>query len=116
MQFVDVTPNLIATDLDRSLAFYRDVLGFSVVASVPEQSPFVFVWLQRDTVHVFLNAKSAAAEELPLWASQPVGGTNSLYMLIQADSLADGIDALFAQVEPKREDRLAAERPVLRHA
>ena len=27
MKFADVTPNLIVSDLERSLAFYRDVLG-----------------------------------------------------------------------------------------
>ncbi len=57
MQFTDVTPNLLVTDIDRSTAFYRDVLGFSVVTTVPEAAPFVFVWLQRGGVNVFLNSR-----------------------------------------------------------
>ena len=48
-------PDLIVADIDRSTAFYRDLLGFSVVTTVPDAAPFVFVWLQRDNVHVFLN-------------------------------------------------------------
>ena len=43
MKFIDATPNLLVRDLDRSSAFDRDVLGFSVVATVPEAAPFVFV-------------------------------------------------------------------------
>jgi catechol 2,3-dioxygenase-like lactoylglutathione lyase family enzyme len=101
MNFADVTPNLIVADIDRSLAFYRDVLGFAVVASVPEQSPFVFVWLQRGNVHVFLNAQAAVKDELPAWSSQKLGGTNSLYVLIEADSPAEGVDALFQEIQPQ---------------
>jgi len=99
MKLQDVTPNLIVADIERSTAFYRDVLGFSIVTTVPESAPFVFVWLQRDNVHVFLNAKNAVAEELPEFASRPIGGTNSLYMLIEAESVDAGVDALFREVE-----------------
>ena len=34
MRFSDVTPNLIVANVERSLAFYRDVLGFSLVTTV----------------------------------------------------------------------------------
>jgi len=50
MKFADVTSNLIVADIDRSTAFSRDVLGFTIVTTVPEHAPFVFVWLQRDGV------------------------------------------------------------------
>ena len=99
MKLQDVTPNLIVADIDRSTAFYRDVLGFSIVTTVPDAAPFVFGWLQRDNVHVFLNARAGAAEDLPDFAARPIGGTNSLYMLVEADSVDDGIDALFREVE-----------------
>lgn len=41
MTFTDVTPNLIVADIDRSTAFYRDVLGFSVVTTVPDAARVV---------------------------------------------------------------------------
>ena len=37
-----LTPNLIVSDVDRSMAFYRDVLGFSVAQTVPDAAPYVF--------------------------------------------------------------------------
>ena len=101
MKLQDVTPNLIVADIDRSTAFYRDVLGFSIVTTVPDAAPFVFVWLQRDNVHVFLNARAGAAEDLPDFAARPIGGTNSLYMPVEADSVDDGIDALFRELEDR---------------
>jgi catechol 2,3-dioxygenase-like lactoylglutathione lyase family enzyme len=98
MQFSDVTPNLIVSDIDRSLRFYRDVLGFSVVATVPDVAPFVFTWLQRGGISVFLNAREGVAEDLPGLAARPIGGTNTLFMVIEADSVEFGVDALYAQI------------------
>jgi len=99
MKFSDVTPNLIVTDIDRSLAFYRDVLGFSVVTSVPEAAPFVFVWVQRDDVNVFLNTVGSVQEMLPDLAARSVGGTNTMFLNIEAATTAEGIDALFDLVK-----------------
>jgi catechol 2,3-dioxygenase-like lactoylglutathione lyase family enzyme len=52
MKLIDVTPNLLVRDLDKSTSFYRDVLGFGVFATVPEQAPFVFAWMQRESASV----------------------------------------------------------------
>lgn len=98
MKLQDVTPNLIVSDVDRSTTFYRDVLGFSVVVTVPEAAPFVFVWLQRDNVNVFLNAPAGVAEDVPALAGRVVGGTNTLFIAIEADSVETGIDALHARI------------------
>ena len=101
MKFTDVTPNLIVADIDRSLAFYRDVLGFSLVTTVPDAAPFVFAWLQRDDVSVFLNTVGSVKETLPALAARPIGGTNTLFMIVEANSPAEGIDALFDAVRSK---------------
>lgn len=98
MKFSDVTPNLIVANVDRSLAFYRDVLGFSLVTTVPDAAPFAFAWLQRDGVNVFLNSVHAVREDNPNLASRPIGGTATLYIVIEAESAADGVDALFAAI------------------
>jgi lactoylglutathione lyase len=100
MNFTDVTPNLLVSDIDRSASFYRDVLGFSVVTTVPDQSPFVFVWVQRGGVSVFLNARERAQEDLPLWGSRSAGAM-SLFMILEAANTADGIDALYQSLEPQ---------------
>jgi len=99
MNFTDVTPNLIVSDIDRSLAFYRDVLGFSVVTTVPDAAPFVFAWLRRDAVKVFLNTKASVQDAMPELAARPIGGTNTLFMVIEAGSPAEGIDALYDAVK-----------------
>jgi uncharacterized glyoxalase superfamily protein PhnB len=101
MNITDVTPNLIVSDIARSTVFYRDILGFSVTATVPDSAPFVFVWLQRGGVSVFLNVADAAKEDLPTVASRAVGGTMTMFITLEAETTDAGVDALFASVESK---------------
>jgi catechol 2,3-dioxygenase-like lactoylglutathione lyase family enzyme len=63
--FNSLTPNLVVRDLAASAAFYCDVLGFTVKQTVPDEAPFVFVWLERDRVQVFLNDLATVRKELP---------------------------------------------------
>ena len=92
--FQSITPNLIVRDVAKSTAFYRDVLGFTVSETVPAAEPFVFVWLKRDEVSVFLNDINAAAHDYPAVASVPPGGTAALFFVIS------DVDGYHAQVAP----------------
>jgi len=82
--FQSLTPNLVVSDIVRSLSFYRDLLGFSVVTTVPENEPFLFVWLQRGEVQVFLNAQQAAAAEYPEIAAKIAGGSWTMFIVTDA--------------------------------
>jgi catechol 2,3-dioxygenase-like lactoylglutathione lyase family enzyme len=101
MTLTDVVPNLIVSDIDRSTSFYRDVLGLTIVTTVPEQAPFVFVWLQLDGVSVFLNARAGVEGDVPDLVQRPVGGTAMLFITVEAPTVAEGVDALMASIGPK---------------
>jgi catechol 2,3-dioxygenase-like lactoylglutathione lyase family enzyme len=75
-----LTPNLIVSNVERSVAFYRDVLGFSVGPTVPEQAPYVFAIVQSGPVEIFLNAPEPAVTEYPAFKNQPIGGTLTLFI------------------------------------
>jgi uncharacterized glyoxalase superfamily protein PhnB len=75
-----LTPNLIVSDVQRSIDFYRDVLEFTVSQTVPDQGPFVFAMLTRGGVEVFLNAPEPARAEYPALAARDKGGSLTLYM------------------------------------
>ena len=92
--FTSVTPNLLVQDIDRSASFYRDVLGFTVKQSVPDAAPFVFLWMERDGVTVFLNDPKAVEDDLSGATVRPSGGTATLYFVVS------GVDALHARVAP----------------
>jgi catechol 2,3-dioxygenase-like lactoylglutathione lyase family enzyme len=89
VNFVSATPNLLVSDMAASLAFYRDVLGFQLEQSVPDTAPFVFVWLKREGVELFLNdAKPVVSEHTNLRA----GNTSTLFVVV------NDVDAFHAQL------------------
>lgn len=94
VRFTTITPNLIVRDIARSTAFYRDVLGFVVKDTVPAEPPFVFVWLERDGVPVFLNDPASVAADVPAMADTVFGGTATLFVVVE------GVDALHTAVAP----------------
>lgn len=51
MRFARVTPRLPVTSLGRTVAFYRDILGFTVDVAYPEVRP-TFAILSREDVQV----------------------------------------------------------------
>jgi lactoylglutathione lyase len=75
-----LTPNLIVSNVEQSIGFYRDVLGFTVTATVPEVTPYVFAAVSSGPVEVFLNAPEPAVAEYPAFKDRPIGGTLTLFM------------------------------------
>jgi catechol 2,3-dioxygenase-like lactoylglutathione lyase family enzyme len=75
-----LTPNLIVSNVDRSLAFYRDVLGFSVETTVPDAPPYIFAIVRSGPVEIFLNAPEPAIAEYPAFKDRPIGGTLTLFI------------------------------------
>jgi len=78
-----LTPNLIVADVSRSIAFYRDVLGFKLAQTVPDSEPFVFAIVTSQSVEIFLNAPGPAQEEYPAFKNRPIGGTLTLFMEVE---------------------------------
>ena len=94
-RFASVTPNLLVRDVKKSTEFYRDVLGFTMGETVPDKEPFVFVWMKRDEVSVFLNDINAAAHDYPEAATLQPGGTAALFFIIS------DVDGYHARVAPR---------------
>lgn len=88
-----LTPNLIVSSVEQSLAFYCDVLGFAKTATVPENPPLVFAAVQSGSVEIFFNARGPAVEEYPSLAKLPIGGTLTLYMEVQ------GVEKIYTELK-----------------
>jgi len=93
--FRKLTPNLLVANVERSLAFYVDVLGFERGMTVPEQSPFVFASVTSGAVEIFLNDAATAAKEYPAFGGKPLGATGTMYIEV------DGVDALHDRVRSR---------------
>jgi lactoylglutathione lyase len=86
--FKKLTPNLVVANVERSLAFYVDTLGFERGMTVPDASPFVFASVTSGSVEVFFNDAAAAVKEYPAFDGRPIGATGTLFIEVE------GVDAL----------------------
>ena len=94
-EFTKLTPNLIVSDVDRSLAFYRDALGFSAQMTVPDAPPYVFAMLTAGPTELFLNAPEAAYAEYPAFRTMPIGGSLTLFFEVTE------IEEAYARLAPQ---------------
>jgi len=92
--FKKLTPNLLVASVERSLAFYVDLLGFARGMTVPDASPFVFASATSGAVEIFFNDAATAITEYPAFAGRPLGATGTLYIEVE------GIDALHDRLKP----------------
>ena len=92
--FKKLTPNLLVANVERSLAFYVDLLGFARGMTVPDASPFVFASVTSGVVEIFFNDAATAIKEYPAFASRALGATGTLYIEVE------GVDALHDRLKP----------------
>ncbi len=97
-QFTKLTPNLVVANVERSIAFYVDTLGFTRGITVPDESPFVFASVTCGSVEIFFNDAAAATKEYPAFAGRPIGATGTLF--IEMDGSVDELhDRLRSKVK-----------------
>ena len=93
--FTKLTPNLLVANVERSVAFYVDTLGFARGMTVPDESPLVFAAVTGGPVEIFFNDHATAVKEYPAFDGRPIGATGTLYIEVE------GVDALHDRVKPK---------------
>jgi catechol 2,3-dioxygenase-like lactoylglutathione lyase family enzyme len=80
-----ITPLFVVSDLQRSLTFYRDRLGFEVTHEAPAADPF-FAIIARDGVQVML--KMVDADALPNRSRHPDARWDAYVHVPDPDTLA----------------------------
>lgn len=90
-----LTPNMMVEDVNATVAFYRDVLGFNLVMTVPDSGRFDWALVKRDEVEVMFQARASLSEELPLFDGQPIGGVLTFYIDME------GVDELYETLRPR---------------
>jgi uncharacterized glyoxalase superfamily protein PhnB len=99
--FAKLTPNLLVADIDRSLAFYVDLLGFTRGMTVPDEPPFVFASVTSGSVEIFFNDAAAAVKEYPAFGGQKIGLTGTMFIEVTGvDALHDRLRSSVAIVMP----------------
>ena len=92
-----LTPNMMVDDMPAAIAFYRDVLGFDLVMTVPQAEPFDWALLRRADVQVMFQTRASLEAEVPYLAGRALGGALTLYI----DT--EDVSGLYERVRPKAE-------------
>ena len=97
MMLKKLTPNLMVEDVQQTLSFYRDVLGFQVQMTLPDQPPFDFAIVGRDQVELMFQSRASLSVNVPVLLGQPIGASQTLY--IEVENLQKLYEELRNQVD-----------------
>ena len=104
--FTTLTPNLMVKDIRRSVAFYTDILGFSLRMAVPEDESefpdtlkdgvtYVYAQLVYGDLEVWIQTQESLTKDIPAFAGMSPGGAVSFYGVVE------DVDAAFAKLDGK---------------
>ena len=75
-----LTPILLVEEIEPSLPFWVDRLGFQKIAEVEDGDRLGFVILVRDGVEIMYQTRSSMAADIPALAKGAVPGSTILYV------------------------------------
>jgi uncharacterized glyoxalase superfamily protein PhnB len=91
-----ITSNLMVTDVDETVDYYKNILGFNLEMSVPrDDGKLQWAMVSRDEVAIMLHEKENFIEEVPELANVPLGGSFTLFVRMEGlDDYYEKIKAL----------------------
>lgn len=106
MTVTQATPDLMVEDVNRTVAFYLEVLGFAFVLGVPEGTTdtvvawpapgrLAFAMVQSGQARLMFQSRASLAAELPRLGGARIGGSVVLYLE------CDDLEALYARVSER---------------
>ena len=75
-----LTPNIMVENVNSTIEFYQKFLGFESLATVPEEGPFAWAMLKRDTVELMFQSRTSLSEEIPALQQKEIGGALTFYI------------------------------------
>jgi uncharacterized glyoxalase superfamily protein PhnB len=97
MILISLSPNLISKSVNSSVDFYTKHLGFSLVASVPEQGTYDWAMIQRDSVTLMFQSLPSLQQDMPSLKLETKGSLGTFFIKMK------GIDELYDSVKGKVE-------------
>lgn len=82
MKIKELIPELLVENIQKSLKFYQEVLGFKSEIIFPEKNP-IFVQVSKDNFHIMLYNRSDFQKEIPKLKKIKMGGSTLLYFKVK---------------------------------
>ncbi|MDF1674789.1 MAG: VOC family protein [Vicingaceae bacterium] len=93
MKLKSLTPNLMVNDVEETIEYYTDILGFTLLKTVPEKGELDWAMVKRNDIVLMFQSKKSLANELPRLKGEKPGGGLTLY--IQIDGITELHEELY---------------------
>jgi uncharacterized glyoxalase superfamily protein PhnB len=88
-----LTPNLMVEDVEATLRFYADVLGFETLTTITEQDEIGFAIVRRDGVELMFQSRKSLSVNVPVLTGSQIGASQTFYIEVS------DIERLYQQVK-----------------
>jgi uncharacterized glyoxalase superfamily protein PhnB len=92
-----VTPNIMVENVNDTVEFYQETLGFNKVISVPPEGTFDFAIMQLGGAMIMFQERNNMIEEYPDFSNQAVGGGLTLFIEVE------NVEYIYGQLKDKIE-------------
>ena len=93
MALNSLTPNLMVNDVEETVEYYTDILGFTLLMTVPETGKLDWAMVKRNNVVLMFQTQKSLSSELPRMAGEKPGGGLTFY--IKVDRITEIHEELF---------------------
>ena len=96
-EFKGLSPNLMVDDVNKTVAYYKDYLGFAVDMTTPEEGEWLWAMVRYGSVTIMFHRKDSMVEEFPHLKGVSVGG-GSFLIYIEVT----GVEKLYEDVKANK--------------
>ncbi len=82
MKLNSLTPNLMVSDVEETIEYYTDTLGFTLLMTVPETGKLDWAMVKRNDVVLMFQTKKSLSSGLPRLAGEKPGGGLTFYIKV----------------------------------
>lgn len=95
MAFKKLTPNIMVDDINKSITFYRNLLDFELVTTVPEKEEYEWALMRNGNAEIMFQTRESLSKEIPSLKNKPIGGALTFYIDM------DKINKLYGMLKDK---------------
>ena len=95
MEYKNLTPNLMVPDVARTIDYYKNVLDFNVIESVPGEDKIVFAIVQANNIMLMFQDELSLKSEYPQLEECSIKAGLTLYIHV------DDILSLYEKIKGK---------------
>ena len=82
-----LTPNLMVNDAEETIEYYTDILGFTLLRTVPEKGELDWAMVKKNDVLMMFQSSKSLKNNLPRLKGEKPGGGLTFYIKVDGVSL-----------------------------